>query len=73
MNKLAVILLLFVFGCKTDQHSAHVYFRDKDHVEVVLDRPMSFEFERDGVKVKANSLKPGLLEDIFKLLFLQPR
>lgn len=73
MKKLKYILLLFllVAGCAVDRHHGHIYLHDPNHIEVVFDRPMSMEIERDGVKVKANSLKPGFFEDILKFLLLK--
>ena len=67
-----ILLLLFLMpGCTADRHHGHIYIHDKDHIEAVFDRPMSMEIERDGIKVKANSLKPGFFEDILKFLLLK--
>ena len=68
-----ILLLLFVFGCSADQHSGHIFIHDDGHVEAMFDRPMTMKYEKDGVKVEASSLKPGLLEDIIKVLLLRPR
>ena len=68
-----LLLLLFVVGCQSDRHRGHVYIHSPEHVEVVFDRPMTIEIERDGVKVKASSMKPGFFEDVLKVLFLRPK
>ena len=58
-------------GCSPGRHSGHIYVHDPNHYEVVFDRPMSMELEKDGVKIKASSLKPGFMEDILKFLLLK--
>lgn len=71
-GKLVILcLLLFLTGCATDRHHGHIYIRDPNHIEVIFDRPMSMELERDGVKVKASSMKPGFFEDVLKFLLLK--
>ena len=73
-NKVAILLLvLFMAGCSPGRHTGHIYIHDANHIEAVFDRPMTMSVERDGVKVEASSLKPGLLEDIIKVLILRPR
>ncbi len=69
---LFLLLLIFLPSCSPGQHSGHIYIRDPNHVEVVFDRPMSMEMERDGVKIKASSLKPGFFEEIIKFMLLRP-
>ena len=73
MEKFIIIAMLFLAGCTPDLHRGHIYIHDPNHIEVVFDRPMTMEIERDGVKVKASSLKPGFFEDILKFLLLTPR
>ena len=64
--KILIILLLFAMGCSPSRHHGHIFIHDPNHIEVAFDRPMSMELEQDGVKIKASSLKPGLMEDIIK-------
>lgn len=74
VGKLVVLcLLLFLAGCVPGRHEGHIYIHDPNHIEVVFDRPMSMELERDGVKVKADSKQPGLFEEIIKFMLLRPR
>lgn len=73
MKTLLIISILLIVGCSPGKHHGHIYIHDPNHIEVVFDRPMSMELERDGVKVKASSMKPSLFEDILKFLLLQPR
>lgn len=72
MNKLIILFLLLCSGC-ISRHHGHIYIHDPNHFEVVFDRPMTMEVERDGVKVKASSIEPGFFEDILKFMLLQPR
>lgn len=71
--KLMIIICLFIAGCSPGRHEGHIYFNDPNHIYAVLDRPMSIEVERDGVKVKVSSIKPGFLEDVLKFMLLKPR
>ncbi len=72
MKKLWIVVLLLGFvGCSPDVHHGHIYIRDPNHIEVAFDRPMSMEIEKDGMKVKASSLKPGFFEDVMKFLLLK--
>ena len=74
MKKIFLLFLLFfLVGCQTDRHHGHIYIHDPNHIEVVFDRPMSMEIEKDGVKVKASSIKAGFFEDILKFMLLRPR
>lgn len=71
-GKLVVLcLLLFLAGCAVDRHEGHIYVHDPNHIEVVFDRPMSMELERDGFKVKADSRQPGFFEEMLKFLLLK--
>lgn len=65
-----LLVLLFCTGCM-GRHKGEIYIHSSDHAEVVLDRPMSMELERDGVKVKVDSRKTGFFEDLLKLLILK--
>ncbi len=71
MYKPFVILIFFLSGCNPSEHHGHIYIHDPNHIEVVFDRPMSMEIEQDGMKIKANSLKPGFFEDILKFMLLK--
>ena len=72
MKRLLIgIMLVALAGCSPDEHRGHIYIHDPNHIEVVFDRPMSMEIEKDGVKVTASSLKPGFFEDILKFLLLK--
>ncbi len=72
--KVAVLLLaIFAAGCSPGRHTGHIYIHDEGHIEAVFDRPMSISYERDGVKVEANSLKPGFFEDVLKFMLIKPR
>lgn len=73
MKRMIIFLLFFVIGCQVDRHHGHIYIHDANHIEAVFDRPMIMEVERDGVKVKASSLKPGFFEDVLKFILLRPR
>lgn len=73
MKKLLIISALLVAGCTPGLHHGHIYIHEPNHIEVVFDRPMSMEFEQDGVKVKASSMKPGFFEDILKFMLLGSR
>ncbi len=73
IKHILIFLLFFVIGCQTDRHHGNIYIHDDNHIEAVFDRPMTMEVERDGVKVKASSLKPGFFEDVLKFLLLRPR
>ncbi len=69
---IVLLLLILVIGCSPGRHHGHIYIRDPNHIEVVFDRPMTMELEKDNVKVKASSIKPGFFEDILKFLMLRP-
>ena len=73
MKKLLIISMLFAAGCTPGRHSGNIYIHDPNHIEVVFDRPMTMELERDGIKVKASSVKPGFFEDLLKFILLRPR
>lgn len=73
MKNLLIISVLLLAGCAPDLHRGHIYIHEPNHIEVVFDRPMSMEFEQDGVKVKASSMKAGFFEDILKFMLLGPR
>ena len=68
---IVLVLLLGIVGCSPDEHRGHIYIHDPNHIEAVFDRPMSMEIEKDGLKVKASSLKPGFFEDVLKFLLLK--
>lgn len=68
---LTMCIFLCLLGCTPSRHEGHIYIRDPNHIEVVFDRPMSMELERDGIKVKASSLKPGFFEEMIKFLLLK--
>ncbi len=68
-----LITILFVIGCQPDRHRGHIYIHDPNHIEVVFDRPMTMELERDGIKIKTSSIKPGFFEDVLKFMLLSPR
>ena len=67
------LVILTCSGCSPGKHHGHIYIHDPNHIEVAFDRPMTMSIERDGVKVEASSLKPGLFEDILKFMMLRPR
>lgn len=73
MKKLLIISALLLAGCAPDLHRGHIYIHDPNHIEVVFDRPMSMEYEKDGVKVKASSMKPGFFEQLLQFMLLGPR
>ena len=73
LKLLLITLALLLAGCSPGQHHGHIYIHDPNHIEVEFTRPMTMEIERDGIKVKASSMKPGLLEDLITILFLRPR
>ncbi len=68
-----LIVLLFSAGCAIDRHEGHIYIHDPNHIEVVFDRPMVMELERDGFKVKADSRQSGFFTDLLKFILLRPR
>lgn len=72
MQKLLIILIFLIAGCSPGLHHGHIYIHDPNHIEVMFDRPMTMEVERDGVKVKASSMKTGFFEDILKFMLLRP-
>ena len=65
---LLILLILFIAGCRPGVHHGHIYIHDPNHIEVAFDRPMSMELEKDGVKVKASSMKPGFFEEMLKFM-----
>ena len=68
-----IIFVLLFAGCSPSRHHGRIYLHDPNHIEVVFDRPMTMDIEKDDIKVHASSQKPGLLEDIIKVLLLRPR
>ena len=70
---LALVLAFLLAGCSPGQHHGHIYIHDPNHVEAIFDVPMTMSVERDGITVKASSLKPGFFEEIIKFLLLRPR
>lgn len=78
MKKICILLFMVIIaiaatGCSPSRHHGHIYIHDPNHIEAVFDRPMSMSVERDGVKVEASSIQPGLLEDIIKFMLLRPK
>lgn len=68
-----ITLALVLAGCSPGQHHGHIIIHDPNNIEVVFDVPMSMELERDGMKIKASSIKPGFFEDIIKVFLLRPQ
>lgn len=73
-NKIAILLLvLFMAGCSTDQHSGHIYRHGPDHWEARFDRPMSMKYKKGDEEFEASSLTPGFFTDLLKFMLLRPR